>query len=124
MKTSPMMITYPNNPRATLEAMLRTDYAFTNGRRNNDVVNWFLLVKMIELEEGGLTPPRKEHEYAMLFRAEVRPKLDGNRQKQLDYWDDGLEQKLETLHGYYGKITDADQLRNLWLPADYEVPQP
>lgn len=104
-----------NELLATIEG---TPDAFTYGRRNNDLVNWFLTKKMISIDNGGT------HQWTSEYKkdfAELKTRLSKTQKDDLNEWIDGHNSKIDTLYDYYGKVTDPAKLINLWLPMEYSI---
>ena len=105
-------------PTSALLAMFDdTPDAFIQGRRNNDMVNWFIAARMRDLEAGA----RKDE---IDYIAEFRKLWEGLSREQgdsLSSWDETPEDKIRRLYQHYRHITDSDGLVRLWLPMDYRT---
>lgn len=98
--------------------------AFTNGRRNNDIVNWFIACRLSQLAMGtlfhGAYPMSQE--FKRRFIELQRHGLTPVQNDALDRWDEEVADKIGRLcYSYYHR--SADQLATLWLPMDYKVVQ-
>ena len=93
--------------------------SFTEGRRNDDIVNWFLAKRLVEIDAG--TSIRTQQAYVNDFMR-MTGKLTKKQQDDLDLWEVHADQKIRILYDYYGKRNTVDGLHYLWLTQDYEVP--
>lgn len=118
MRTKTITTPAGEDLNSLLAIIENTPDAFTNGRRNNDMVNWFLVQKMLNIDNGG--PALSTSDYVEKFR-ECMSNMSKAQQIDLKYWTDGWEQKIEDLTAYYGRLTNPQQIINLWLPMDYSI---
>jgi hypothetical protein len=93
--------------------------SFTPGRRNDDVVNWFLAKKLVEVLTPGGPDRRRATEYVSEF--ERIPKL-GKQVRSLRDWNyDGMnaEKKIRQLYKHYGHLTHAGRLESYLISVSY-----
>ena len=110
MKTRVIMSPAGYQPKDLLKFIESTLDAFTMGRRNNDVVNWFIARRLIDTNEneGNI----EEAFHYMLDR------LSQGQKQDLQLWEENWEWKLRLLFKRYGRLTRT-QLYDLWLPMEY-----
>lgn len=107
------------NSLETMAHVIETDPdAFLEGRRNDDMVNWFIVQKLINLESGEATMDKSE--FIDRFK-KVHNRLPQPQKDSLWKWEEDWEYKIGTLFDYYGKVDDPAKLINLWLPMDYSI---
>ncbi len=70
---------------ALLAMIEGTPDAFTYGRRNNDMVNWFLTKKMISIDNGGTLAWSSQYKREF---AELKTKLSKTQKADLNEWID------------------------------------
>jgi hypothetical protein len=92
------------------------DLSFTQGRRNNDMVNWFVIVRIGEMTDGH--PLRPERYYVDDFEEMMEDTLTNMQRKHLEAWSESWRVKLGRLHRHYGSYNIND-LRHIWKPMDY-----
>lgn len=93
--------------------------SFTPGRRNDDVVNWFLTKKLIEVLTPGGPDRRPVHEYLDEFA--LLKKTSGQTNSLRDWNYDGMsaERKIRVLWQHYGIITNASTLESYLISIHY-----
>jgi hypothetical protein len=119
MKTEDLL-----DAEAMLEAIEQEPFSFTIGRRNDDLVNWFLAKRLIEVLTPGGPTRRPMIEYVRAF--EVIEKSDLQKSSLRDWCYDGMsaELKIRQLHQHYGFMTNPQLLRSYWIPMSYRTPAP
>jgi hypothetical protein len=122
MKTNDKVIEYPldYDPRVLLQLVEQDPDSFTIGRRNDDLVNWFIAKRLTELP-ANQKPVR---EYVSEFD-DLKNKLTAGQRSDLRAWHyDRMssEQKITRLWSAYGWMCDGDQLQNIWISTNYRVP--
>ena len=106
----------PSDPQALLERIETEPGAFLPGRRNNDIVNWFLTMLLIE-------PGRDTEYYTSKFEVMMRS-LTPTQQYSLASWEIDVADKIRTLNYHYGHLTSPGMIMSKWIPMDYaHVPQ-
>lgn len=98
-----------------------TPEAFTEGRRNNDIVNWFLAVRLRDIESpivSDLSAFKMDERYWNEF-TEILSRLTDEQRTSLMFWDESPRNKINTLVYSYYKIEDPMALARLWLPMEY-----
>jgi hypothetical protein len=93
--------------------------SFTPGRRNDDMVNWFLAKKIVEVLTPGALNKRPVREYLMEFEAIPKTKEQCD---SLFRWNfDGMdtEKKIRLLWQHYGALTSAAAIRDLEISVSY-----
>lgn len=112
------------HPSVVLLSLIQgTPDAFTVGRRNNDMVNWFIAKRLIDLEAGE----RPDRSYRAIEKAYVSDmgilmsrQFTRTQQDDLGSWDERWVAKIERLAMAYGHLRTPEALYNLWLPMDYD----
>ena len=122
MKTK--TITDPRSMDSTdlLGMIEHDDDTFTTGRRNNDLVNWFIAKRLVDLDKGepfGRSANDMYDVYTDDFGVLMKGMTDAQLDS-LDLWDENWESKILTLCTHYHGFRDV-HLRNIWLPMDYTV---
>lgn len=117
MKTKTIVSPMHRDPQELLTMIETTSDAFTAGRRNNDIVNWFLAKRLLDLSERN---DPSDIVYVDDFN-HMRDGLTDAQQDSLDFWDEDPLRKIKTLYAHYGKL-HASSLHAYWMPMDYEVP--
>lgn len=92
--------------------------AFTQGRRNNDLVNWFITKKLIDLDSEQ--QPKVWTEYVDDFK-DMRENLSNMQKQHLTHWTEDAEWKVRVLTEHYGHWSHDKAIINLWLPMNYSV---
>lgn len=95
--------------------------SFTDGRRNNDIVNWYLARRMLELQSArpdNRVLWQKKEDCISDFK---RIPLSADQQYDLATWGETVSDKLWALNNHYDNITNVHILASLWLPMDYQV---
>lgn len=105
-------------PVVMLRLIEQDKESFTYGRRNNDIVNWFVIVRIGEMSEGHKLRP--ERYYVDDFEDMMEDSLTEGQVKALDSWGEDYRTKIRRLHAHYGN-RNITSLRHIWLPMDYEV---
>lgn len=111
--------TKANSYQEMLHLIESSSCSFTQGRRNDDIVNWFLAKRLVEIDSGY--DVRIEQAYIDDFK-KLMKSMTQEQLTDLNYWEDYPEQKIQTLYDYYGKRNTVNELHYLWLTQDYEVP--
>jgi hypothetical protein len=96
--------------------------SFTTGRRNDDIVNWFLVKRAIDLQVPGDSMKLHINAYHDAFD-KLKQKLSSVQIADLRDWNfsDGMSAdcKINQLYGYYGYVTTLEELRHYWIPMTY-----
>lgn len=100
-----------DNPVTMIIRMRKDPQTFIRGRRNNDLVNWFLI--MVILEPGKLV-----HHYIEEFRL-FKKSLTEKQQRSLDHWDENWVDKIHSLYRYYGHAREVTDIMDTWIDQDY-----
>lgn len=114
--TDPLMY----KPSVTLRLIENDPDSFTEGRRNNDLVNWFVVCRIGEIESG--IELRANRFYVDDFN-EMMDELSEKQVYDLKNWSESYEAKLRNLHQYYGHH-NVTALRYIWQSMDYETEPP
>lgn len=85
--------------------------AFRVGRRNNDIVNWFLIMLLCH-------PGRNKRFYRDRFK-DLLSRLTADQRHDLDTWEDQPYGKIEDLWHYYGRLSEPSAIMNYWIPVGY-----
>ena len=101
-------------PWELLEKIEQTPWAFLAGRRNNDMVNWYIAQRLNGIAKKNHLVERFKDWMAELVRDQ------DPRVVSLRSWDESWEKKLNILFDAYWHCGD-EELKGLWLPMDYQV---
>lgn len=104
--------------RELLRFILNSPDAFCAGRRNNDLVNWFIARRLLDLAEGREVPADVAA-YISEFESTMDCMTESQRHS-LEIWDEDWKRKLRTLAAHYGHLTLPASLQYYWLPMDYD----
>ena len=110
-------------PEDVLAFIENDPQSFTPGRRNNDMVNWFIIKRVIELGHytgGGISTYDIAKRSVADFK-EMMARLTGYQDQMLRSWDTDWTHKMQILVDHYAGYQDIKYLYYLWLPMDYEV---
>lgn len=110
-------------PQRLLIIIEQTKDAFTEGRRNNDMINWYVAKRLIDLEAGERMG-RLNKDILGAYLVDFERYHDRMTQRQKDalrYWSEDPEWKLENICKHYNKTNDPGYLWYLWLPMDYSM---
>ena len=105
------------DPQKLLDAIEATPDAFTQGRRNNDMVNWFIAQRILA-RENGTSSPDYGGNLVQAFDG-LLSSLSPMQQADIRSWSTPWRSKLETLWRKYRHNTTAG-LCYLWLPMEYD----
>lgn len=106
------------NPSTLLRVIESDPEAFTAGRRNNDLVNWFLAERLFEIESNK--PRQTLSGYLSDFDAAPLSKM---QRHYLRGWGDSTPSlKIQSLYSYYCTLDNPFSLRDLWIPITYRMP--
>ena len=111
---------YALTAQELLHAIESTKDAFTTGRRNNDMVNWYVAKRLVDMEMSSTFQTLGS--FIERYQQDFSTMLLGLREiQQLDMksWETGWAWKIQVLHEHYFNY-DTDQLRMLWLPMLYD----
>ena len=94
-----------------LEEIENNPIAFTAGRRNNDVCNWFF-AKLVTLRGDGkdITLQRIINDFHILLE-----NLSQTQQDDMLYWQEDADAKLEYCFTHYQQYSDDYLLDDLWI---------
>jgi hypothetical protein len=112
------------DPSELLRIIESDPKAFTEGRRNNDLVNWFVAKRLVELEHtdsrtnNGRDSLRKCVEYESDFHYLIEAATAEQYTSILE-WDTDPDEKIRRFHRGYGTM-NAWAMSYLWLPMDYQ----
>ena len=125
MRTSIRKVVDPQDyePKDLLRLIENDPESFTAGRRNNDMVNWFITKRIVDLEnrfEAGLTAYDINRRYLEDFK-EMMSGLNAVQLNALSDWETTWTNKIGTLVDHYHGYRDIWNLYHLWLPIDYAV---
>jgi hypothetical protein len=112
------------SPHQVLSSIESTPEAFTDGRRNNDMVNWFVAKRLIDLEDDepvGRSHREKVGVYIAAFR-DLLSRMNHRQKMCMAAWNENWEYKIQVLCEHYDQANDPGFLRYLWLAMDYNVP--
>jgi hypothetical protein len=102
-----------------LQAIEQGVDSFTEGRRNDDLVNWFLIKRIHEIQQAPSIEHRKLMKYVDAFHD---LKLSSRQRTDLQYWDRMTpERKIEQLYLHYGMFNTPEQLAYYWVPMCYQM---
>jgi hypothetical protein len=95
-----------------LMAIEQDPNSWTPGRRNDDMVNWFLAKKLVEVYTPGGPDKRPLREYLMEF--EALPKSKAQLDSLFTWNFDGMdaERKIRQLYQHYGALVSATALES------------
>lgn len=100
------------------ELIERDPEAFREGRRNDDVVNWWLAKRIKDLKDHQM-------QTCYMYQAEFSKLILTEKQtRDLNRWSDNPAHKLEVMFQHYGHITEPERLEYFWIPQDYLTPVP
>lgn len=103
-----------------LLAMIESDpESFTMGRRNNDMVNWFIAKRLSEISDSRETAPALVRYYEAAFNSVP---LNGTQRDDLRIWECSVHEKIWHLHTAYAYIEQPAVLARLWIPQEYDLP--
>lgn len=106
------------DPKLLLDTIEQDPDAFLTGRRNDDLVNWFLARRMYELQCPGDPKEWSVDHYIEEFED---IELNGDQLRALETWDFmSPARKIEQLYNHYGSIDHLKGLAYYWLPMDYQ----
>lgn len=109
-------------PEHLLNIIETSPQSFGPGRRNDDMVNWFLAKAMTRKGPGKRDWTKLEMQAE--FEGLMNDRLTTAQRISLKGWDEDPIYKIEILYAYYGgKGVEEIHLMSLWLPMDYEVPE-
>ena len=112
------------SPGELLQTIESDPKAFTKGRRNNDLVNWFVAKRLVELDGAdsrtnhGKDSLRKCVEYESDFHYLIESATAEQHTSILE-WETDPDEKIRRFHRGYGTM-NAWALSYLWLPMDYQ----
>lgn len=110
------------NLNLLLETIENDPDAFTVGRRNDDVVNWFLAKRMAENDTPGGLDKYPLRKYVEAFnQLELTVEQDESVYKRWGWESMSPERKIAQLWNHYGHITDLQKLAYYWIPVAYRV---
>ena len=94
-----------------LKELEENPVAFTSGRRNDDVCNWFF-AKFVTLRGDGetITLHRILNDFHTLIE-----KLSQTQRDHMRYWDEDADAKLEYCFTHYQEYSDDYLLEDLWV---------
>jgi hypothetical protein len=93
--------------------------SFTLGRRNDDVVNWFLAKKLVEIHTPGGPDRRKVMEYIAEFEMIEKSGLQKDSLREWNYDGMNAERKIRQLYQHYGHLTHAGELESYLISVSY-----
>lgn len=85
------------NPKEFLQAIEADTRSFTEGRRNDDVVNWALTKMMVANDEGT----KISKEGLMKDFNALSENFEYYQKQGIDFWDDDVKEKLERCYDLY-----------------------
>jgi hypothetical protein len=120
VETIDLLVENPLNvDSAVLIRMIEEDpNSFTQGRRNDDMVNWYLAKRIHEV----LTQHAKRAHFAYIadFKLLKLTHVQFDALRDWDFRDAvSVDRKIHQLHQAYGTIDRLPYLSNLWIPAFY-----
>ena len=97
---------------------------FTSGRRNNDIVNWFIACRLEDLEEDPLdfemeTAAQLERRLKADFGS-LMDRMTEHQQDSLICWNESYEGKIRRLVQAYGYRENKNSLYSIWKTMDYK----
>jgi len=109
----------PENLRLLIES---DEDAFQPGRRNNDMVNWFIANRLYEIQTPHPVPwiSNQTSQYVRQLAEGLRHNVQID---SLNEWDIDWEWKMYVLCEHYGHYERPEDLYHLWIPMDYTVGQ-
>ena len=105
-------------PADLIRMIESTPDAFTEGRRNNDMVNWYLAKAIEDMTDRGKI--RWVGDYIAEFN-DLVDNFNPIQYEDVHDWEHDYEDKLRDLSMYYGSATDTGYLSQLWLPMPYSL---
>lgn len=118
--TEPLSI----EPEDLLRMIESDPEAFAVGRRNNDMVNWFIAKRLVEQAASHLEDPFATLRKCLLYKRDFHYLMEAASKEQLHSildWDMDPDEKIRRLHQAYGRV-NAFGLSYIWLAMDYAVP--
>jgi hypothetical protein len=112
-----------HDPRVLLIRIEATKDAFTEGRRNNDMVNWFIAKRLVDLaagEDESRSHAQMSDAYRRDFKNLMMIELTQDQRFSLTSWDEKWTTKIDRFCQAYGYLIDPARLHYLWLPMDYD----
>jgi len=107
------------DPDELLALIEQDPNAFTEGRRNDDLVNWFLATRIRDLKQDPLIDPmsRRLDDYIADF-SRVRLTLEQSSHLQC-WYNMTWARKIEQLYYHYGSEDQVYRLAYYWIPMSY-----
>jgi hypothetical protein len=109
MKTRTIFDPSIYEPDHLVKLIENTPDAFTEGRRNNDMVNWFLAKRAADSRQDYLAI---EADFEAMIELKWPAKMNS---LYLFHW----EEKIQKLYRSYRQIHQPSYLYSLWLPMEY-----
>jgi hypothetical protein len=108
------------DPTVLLQMIEMDPYSFSEGQRNDDIVNWFFAKRLLEIRGPGTNGAFAVQKYIEDFD---NLRLSADQLRSLREWKDSTpKMKIEQLWAHYASIVDPKRLSDLWIPAYYNEP--
>jgi hypothetical protein len=106
-------------PELLIEAITTDKEAFLPGRRNNDIVNWYIAWRLHHLKYGTTVTTDGLIDKMDAWLGSMDPD-DPRKISLVEGWDEDYWKKLRLLHQHYGSY-NSQLLYGIWLMMDYEL---
>ena len=112
-------IYYKENLERQLKELESDKLAFTEGSRNDDIVNWALLtIAIYRVTKGGSIPLQ---ELIDKFDDFHDNRLTQSQKAAIDEWEECPDDKLRICHTLYS-VKTVDSIMSKWIPGHfYEI---